>query len=1237
MTLLGNGFRRILLLLIIAICIILIALNIILNIKLRADIPNLIEQFSKETPYDIEVGKINLDALFRMQFDKVSITDPSLEQKDVLDVRKITVSPNILSSIFGQRIVLGEIVLHEPQVQSNSENINNLRDFIESITKDREDTQNQLVEFRTIKIVNADFQVTPDFLVSIPNLSLQLSNRNPEEGQEINFAGIIDLLQKQIVLDGRVIVSSEQTTGKLNINVERISSPSVFSNSEQLKAAAQINFVVSELITLSGDFKVDADKGIFSEKSLAEAKFNLDYDSASDTANVKSLDFSMPDLIRGSVSGQINKVTKETVFNLTGKTEPLNIGDLMVQIFGDDRGLLSGDLTTKNIKITGARASDNIRLSGDVTLAGFNFNSEEEGNPSVSSVNCNLKVKQNLGATNNFSLSSNGSCRAEKFLWARTGQVDKIKAQVNLSSKDRWSDNKITLSNINSTYMDGFATGTLNFMLSEGFGGGITTISGDIRGSNLNLEKTPRTIIPANIAGNAQSANANFQGGSSNYKADISLAVTDFVLKSNQNREFRVSKLQANQAVDFEYKSPTKEGDSNNDEILIKGGGVSYERLSFEEYNINSGTVKSFEFLLELGNNKWGLDMSSQGSGFSIAGHDVSLERFDESLSIQNSGREGFEGSVSGTRGRYKSIDFPSLSWDYKFVGDRIIVSNVSTHISTIGEFKTDELFVNVGSGIGGYPYNVNFKDATFAGFEEKLNSQGVNGEFVINRPGTTNLDWHGNVNIEKTTIVSAVIDNISNKVVPSPGGIKLENLKGKFLGGDITGSVDIDTTKTPSGIEVGLKLLNASINSAATIIKLNQSDLNFSGTLPNGSLPEGQSKLELKNIVLENKEVSTKLNASINARTVAETLYLDQGFIKDINNKTINFSGQMTNSLNENRTLELKFPEVPIAEALGMLSPLVPPDFRGFKTSGYAEMDLIFHNLFYPQSRWGGKVSIRDSSFAGEYGGALLTVDDIDGTITIKDKVSSDNPLTAYMGEHLKLSKSIFKKFLKSFNESKLQEEELDFLSIKKIEYGILKFENVECALEVDRQKINLRRLLSKLYRGSFYGAGLIEFNQDQSTYNFSLLFDKISLESISERVSPGQEYITGRVNGLAWLSAEGVELDTVNGPFKFWSKRSSKEQRRIGGALLAKMGARERLILGSSRSYDNGNISGYINDGLITFREFEISNSILGIRNLTIQADAVRNSISISQLVSTVRELSRRSESGMPMIETN
>ena len=130
MTLLGTGFRRVLLLAIIAMCVILVALNIILNIKLRSVIPGFIERYSAESPYEIEVGKTNLDPLFRVKFDEVSITDPSAEINTVLKVNRVTVKPHILASLLSRKIHLGEIVINTPVAQSNQENVKNLIDFI---------------------------------------------------------------------------------------------------------------------------------------------------------------------------------------------------------------------------------------------------------------------------------------------------------------------------------------------------------------------------------------------------------------------------------------------------------------------------------------------------------------------------------------------------------------------------------------------------------------------------------------------------------------------------------------------------------------------------------------------------------------------------------------------------------------------------------------------------------------------------------------------------------------------------------------------------------------------------------------------------------------------------------------------------------------------------------------------------------------------------------------------------
>ncbi|MGB3729699.1 MAG: hypothetical protein WBA70_10675, partial [Thermodesulfobacteriota bacterium] len=136
-------------------------------------------------------------------------------------------------------------------------------------------------------------------------------------------------------------------------------------------------------------------------------------------------------------------------------------------------------------------------------------------------------------------------------------------------------------------------------------------------------------------------------------------------------------------------------------------------------------------------------------------------------------------------------------------------------------------------------------------------------------------------------------------------------------------------------GINTDVKLVNASINSPSTNIKLNESNLNFTGTLPNGALPEGRGKLEFRNIVLDNQGTTSNLHADINTRTIAETLYIDKGFIRGNGNQEISFSGEMTNTLNENRTLKLEFPEVIMPDAAQLLSPLVPEAFREFKTSG--------------------------------------------------------------------------------------------------------------------------------------------------------------------------------------------------------------------------------------------------------------------------------------------------------------
>jgi hypothetical protein len=111
--------------------------------------------------------------------------------------------------------------------------------------------------------------------------------------------------------------------------------------------------------------------------------------------------------------------------------------------------------------------------------------------------------------------------------------------------------------------------------------------------------------------------------------------------------------------------------------------------------------------------------------------------------------------------------------------------------------------------------------------------------------------------------------------------------------------------------------------------------------------------------------------------------------------------------------------------------------------------------------------------------------------------------------------------------------------------------------------------------------------------------------------------------------------KLNTLDGTFNFWAI-DSEEPKRIAKALLQKLGVKEKLLLRSSRKYDNAVISGYIKDGVITFRELNISNRILGIvQDLAIKVDEKRNSISVAHFLSVIRETAKRASKGELKIE--
>ncbi len=1231
MTLLRNGLARVLIIIFLVICVVLLSLNIYLSGKLTELAPGYVDQFSKSSGFNIHMDGASLDPLFRVRLDGVKVAGPDPARIGLAEIGTLTIAPSLLSSLMSRRVTIGEITIDRPVIGYDRVSADRVLDMIRG---GEGGGKGASIEVKRIRLNDARIELGPDTALTSEALDIRITNKRPRNESVVVVDGDIAVFGYGMDVEGSVDIKPGETSGRIKIVTDKSqpgSSPDSLVSTRDLRGVSEIAFRAADGIDSHGEisvFSMDKESGAFGG-ALGSLEYGLVYDNNNDTAHVSSLAFDIVNVISGALTGDLTDISDGLGFDLKGSLASGDLKGLSKQVPEIDPETVTGSIRSDNLSIEGSLGKNDVRLTGNIILDGISFAFTDES-LRVSGLGCTMDAKQYLSGGSGFSFRSRGPCSAAEFIQRDFGAVKNLTADVDINTGGLWGHKELRFSGLNGRFMDGAVSGSLRLSSEDGKSG----ITGSLNGTGLNLGKVPKAIAPFDLTGTAESISADIRGNPGAYRAGITFAINGFTVRSKTGREFKVSGARSTGPLDLEYLESTLAGGAEAEKkIVIKDKGLSYEGLSFGEYFIERGKVDDLSFSLDLGGD-WTLGMSSRGAGFQVLGMDVHMEEFKEHIEIKESGRRGFSGSIEGTGGRFKSVNFPELSAEYVFGGDSIDIQKLSAKVSSVGELKTDDFRVEFGAGKGGYPYTIKLNNGVFSGYETKLKSEDITGSFVVNDPSAGKNSWEGTASAAKTDVFSQVVEGLKLTVSPSPDGIIINDLSGKFMNGDLNGRIDIITSGPAARIVTDLRLSNASVKSGGLDIALGRADFDFSGTLPDDSLPEGTGKLGFANLNLKRQGFDAHYSGAVGTRTSGETLFIDDGFIKSEDNSELKFSGEMTNSLNGARRLAISFPEFALKSAVRFLSPLMPLTVKDGQVAGTAGFNVQFNNLFDAGSSWSGSLSFMGASFAAFVGGADLSLRGVNGTITVKDGDKGGNALASLLDGALTLDREVYKNYLRSFKESD-PDGEADRIIIDQIEYGILKFENVECALEADRSKLGILKLGAGFFGGKLYASGVLNLG-GTGGYNFSFLFNDVSLGAFSARLSPSEEYITGRANGLVWLTGEGGDLGTVDGPFEFWSVGSDKETRSIGKALLDKLGAKERLILGSSRSYDNGEISGYINDGVITFKKFIISNSFLGIKNLSIQADPVKNSISIAHLVSVIREIARRSQSGGPTIQT-
>lgn len=668
----------------------------------------------------------------------------------------------------------------------------------------------------------------------------------------------------------------------------------------------------------------------------------------------------------------------------------------------------------------------------------------------------------------------------------------------------------------------------------------------------------------------------------------------------------------------------------SENEITFRSEDLSYGNLSFGKAIVKSGRASRFEFDIE-GNNYWTLDVHSDGSQFKMSDEGVYIMGFETDIHIRENEKLDVWGRLNGKKGTYNDISFPVISADFKFGNEVLKLKNLQMAVEDYGELKAEKLVLVIE---GGMPYALVLTQGSFSGFNNGVKSKGIRGEFRYNAEDGKKPILDGTIFITETNIFELPLKNLSFRINPTRSGINLEKISGRFLGGDLGGNVQIKTTESPVFISSKIELRNLNLNKALSLEALS---FGFRGKLERGLLPQGSGEAICR-LKLGQYSAANSIRGDIGINTIGETIVFKDGFIKNERGTTVKFSGKIENSLGSSRRLQIDLPDAPVASIREILSPILPALLRGGEVRGNTSLNLVLARSLEGEMLLDGRLSLRDTSFDGRLSsGVHFLIKDVNGIIRLtEDESGLKNRFKFSIIGYSKPDEKTFEAFLDASAQDKAEYGD-DILKVKEIEYGFLRLEDIEFAIELSRNKLNLRRFQSKLYDGNVLGKGLFEFGgeREECKYDFSFLVKDLSLEKASNSIPYTKDYITGRINGIGWLSDDGGRLSTLDGAFNLWAIKSKKERRTIGRALLTQLGVKEKFLLRSSRKYDTGQLYGHIRGGVITFKELQILHSILGIKDLFIQVDPKKNSISVAYLLSVIKETAKRTSAGRLKIE--
>jgi hypothetical protein len=202
------------------------------------------------------------------------------------------------------------------------------------------------------------------------------------------------------------------------------------------------------------------------------------------------------------------------------------------------------------------------------------------------------------------------------------------------------------------------------------------------------------------------------------------------------------------------------------------------------------------------------------------------------------------------------------------------------------------------------------------------------------------------------------------------------------------------------------------------------------------------------------------------------------------------------------------------------------------------------------------------------------------------------------------------------------------NLITIGSLRYGFRLLEDITVWIGRKGSLLNISRFNATMFGGRVRGSAYVDLSGGLQ-YRTGVIMDGVSLTKLCNDIEPIKGYISGKIDGIAFLRGTGTDLKRLIGKADFWTYSDKEEKTRISRAFLEKIGGPQvRAYLGERR-FDKGIMSAYVQNGFIIFRELEISNrNIFGVTDLLVRVAPLNNRIALDHLMWTVVEAAERAK---------